>query len=119
MAKRKHDPLAQEAGSSMPDAGRETGEPVELATVSVETAPPEVPFELGTWKGLTQWRCRQCPWDTLNGAEAVLAHIQEVHQPPLRPPSPPLIAIADRWGHEVRPAAPGPQDRVSHSAEEE
>ena len=94
----------------------ETGEPIphgmrgaiEPATVSPETAAPEasvpeLPFELGTWKGLRQWRCRRCPWDTLAGEEALRAHIQEVHEPPMQPPSPPLVAVSDRWGREVRP----------------
>ncbi len=111
MAKRKH----------------EASEPIDPAAVSVETGTPEPLFELGTWKGRTQWRCRRCPWDTLAGEAAMLAHIQNVHEPPLRPPSPPLVAVADRWGREVPPAAPtaadvdsaDEQDRGSRPAEEE
>lgn len=89
----------------------ETGELTEPPTVSTETAPEseasvaaEQPaFDLATWKGFPQWCCRRCAWDTLAGEEAILAHMQEVHEPPLRPPSPPLVAVSDRWGREVRP----------------
>jgi len=89
---------------------------IEPATVSTETAPESVSqgyieagvaaepaFDMATWKGFPQWRCRRCAWDTLAGEEAILAHLQEVHEPPLRPPSPPLVAVSDRWGREVRP----------------
>lgn len=63
----------------------------------------DLPYQLGTWHGLQQWRCRLCPWDTLAGEEALLAHVREVHEPPLRPPSPPLVLVADRWGRELQP----------------
>jgi len=115
-----------ETGEEIP-SGTRTGA-IEPATVSRETTLESVPygmqsampqghdvdieaagaaepsaFEPGTWKGFPQWRCRRCAWDTLAGEEAILAHILEVHEPPLRPPSPPLVAVSDRWGREVRP----------------
>lgn len=36
-------------------------------------------WDMGVWKGLSQWRCRLCRWDTLDGEEAMLKHIAEVH----------------------------------------
>jgi len=115
MTKRRSEP-----GEPIPSGMRSAIEP---ATVSTETAPESVPqgyteaggaaeqsdFDLATWKGFPQWRCRRCAWDTLAGKEAILAHIQEVHEPPLRPASPPLVAVSDRWGRVVR--EPAPQER--------
>jgi hypothetical protein len=29
------------------------------------TDEPELPYLLGTWHGMTQYRCRECPFDAL------------------------------------------------------
>ena len=46
-------------------------------------------YTVGTWAGLTQWRCSQCPWDTLESEKAMIAHWRQSHAPP--PPVPTLI----------------------------
>ena len=63
-------------------------------------------FMLGKWGEFTQWRCRFCPWDTLDGEAAMLEHYESVHKPPI-PAKPPIsaatsILIADRFGNPVR-----------------
>lgn len=41
-------------------------------------------FTVGTWKGLPQWRCNRCRWDTLASEEEMRAHIRERHAPRVR-----------------------------------
>jgi hypothetical protein len=36
-------------------------------------------YEEGSWKGLPQWKCRLCLWDTLEGEAAVRAHVTRRH----------------------------------------
>lgn len=56
----------------------------------------ELPYTVGWWKGFRQWRCKLCPWDTLESEAAMLEHIAAVHKPP---PSP--ILIADKRGRVI------------------
>jgi hypothetical protein len=94
----------------------EISEPAEAASVSTETAAPGLAFDLGTWKGLPQWRCRLCPFDTVAGEGAMRAHIEKVHEPPRAQAQRPLVAVFDRYGREVRPAVaapPGPAESES------
>lgn len=35
---------------------------------------PELPYRLGTWHGMTQYRCPQCPFDALEET-TILEHI--------------------------------------------
>jgi hypothetical protein len=58
----------------------------------------EQPFEIGAWKGHTQWRCKLCPWDTLDGEEAMLAHVATCHTPQAPRPT---VLVADRRGRPV------------------
>lgn len=60
-------------------------------------------FTMGSWKGLPQWRCVLCPWDTLDGEAAMLAHYQANHAPPPPPPAPVLIQAYDRFGNPIGP----------------
>jgi hypothetical protein len=51
------------------------------------------PYTLGSWKGITQYRCKRCPFDTLN-LEDMQAHINARHAPaPSR--------IVDRFGNQL------------------
>ena len=70
---------------------------------------PELPYLLGTWHGMTQYRCPQCPFDALE-EEAIIEHIAshwveteaadlETAREQLRPPGSGLIAVADRNGN--------------------
>jgi len=63
---------------------------------------PENPyFTMGSWNGFPQWKCKQCPWDTLDGEGALMEHYAERHGPPPEPPKPVIIPIYDRWGNQV------------------
>ncbi len=67
-----------------------------------EAAEEENPyFTLGSWKGMPQWKCRFCPWDTLEGEGALMEHVVTVHgagEPERRPGG---ILVADRYGNAV------------------
>jgi hypothetical protein len=65
-----------------------------------ESAAPAVdddaPYTTGEWGGMTQWKCKLCPWDTLKGEAAMLEHIATKH----KPPAPKLsILVADKYGN--------------------
>lgn len=49
------------------------------------TSPPEVAespiYRMGSWKGLPQWQCRFCQWDTVESAEVMLLHYATTHGP--------------------------------------
>lgn len=69
--------------------------------LSEETSAPqqgdeELPYTVGWWKGFRQWRCKQCPWDTLESEAAMLEHIATVHAPPK-----PRVYVADKSGREI------------------
>jgi hypothetical protein len=50
-----------------------------------QAPPPDEPpavepdYTIGEWAGLTQWRCRYCSFDTLEGIGEMLDHLQETH----------------------------------------
>ena len=53
------------------------------------------------WRGLEQWTCIICQWDTLRGLEAARQHAQDCprcHPPMVAQPSP-TIVVADKHGH--------------------
>lgn len=67
----------------------------------------EVPlYTTNTWNGLPRWACTQCPWDTLDGEEAMLEHIAEAHTPP-PPVVSRIIPVYDRFGNLVNPEVLG------------
>lgn len=69
--------------------------------------PAETPlFTTGTWNGLSRWACTQCPWDTLDGEDAMLEHVAEAHTPAPAPVSR-IIPVYDRYGNLVNPEAVG------------
>lgn len=52
----------------------------EMGAVALEASDDSgQPFILGTWEGLTQWRCRFCAWDTLEGEAKALEHYISRH----------------------------------------
>ncbi len=70
----------------------------------------ELPYTLGTWRTLTTYKCRYCPFDSTEEA-VTQAHYQERHAPRPRDPQPlqPAgIAIADKSGREVWPGGGEP-----------
>lgn len=87
--------------AGVPKAAEELPEAVSVAEgEKITEIPPssaqEALWTIGTWRGRTQWQCRQCAWDTLEGEAKMLAHIKAAHRPP---PSP--ILIADKRGKQI------------------
>ena len=70
-------------------------------TELVEPPPPPAPFRVTAWNGLPLWECARCAFDTLEGEEAMLAHIAGRHESPPEPPAPRLVQVYDRWGNPV------------------
>lgn len=59
-------------------------------------------FTLRSWKGMPQWCCNLCGWDTLRGEAEMMAHYESAHVPkPI--PHTPLVLTADRFGNPVVP----------------
>ncbi len=71
---------------------------------------PRLPWTMGTWAGLAQWRCRVCPFDALSEAEMVAhvaAHVAARSETGLsvsmEPPAGPSgVLVADKYGNERR-----------------
>jgi hypothetical protein len=59
----------------------------------------ELPFELGKWQNFEQWRCKLCPFDTLEGEDEFWLHYAQAHEP--KPQSAPIIQIYGRSGRPV------------------
>jgi len=57
-------------------------------------------YELGSWKGLKQYKCKLCPYDTLHENE-IIKHIQERHLPKPKPKVKKVLPIYDRFGNLV------------------
>ncbi|MGE5553297.1 MAG: hypothetical protein ACM3XZ_05160 [Betaproteobacteria bacterium] len=56
-------------------------------------------YDLGQWNGLPQYRCRLCPFDTLDEA-AMKRHIEERHT--VRPATVPVeVPLLDRFGNPI------------------
>ena len=62
-----------------------------------EPMTPELPWVVGMWGGFTQWRCRLCPWDTLEGEDAMLEHVAARHG--VVEKSPALVQAYDARGN--------------------
>ncbi len=68
--------------------------------VVVEVTPSaaeELPWTELRWHGLPMLRCRLCPYDTLEGVEAMIEHIEARHAP--EPPPQPLVQAYDASGN--------------------
>jgi len=59
----------------------------------------ESPFTKGKWQNFDQWRCRLCPFDTLEGEDEFWLHYAQKHGP--QPEPAPIIQIYDRSGRPV------------------
>jgi len=68
-------------------------------TVTAPVEEPEQLFTVGRWGAYVRWQCRLCPWDTLDGEEAMLEHIQARHGPPPAPAA--VIQVYDASGRPV------------------
>lgn len=73
----------------------------------VETQPQELPmteelpYILGRWGGYTQWKCRYCPWDTLEGEQALIDHFTVTHNQPAENQHSSILLVADRFGNPI------------------
>ncbi len=66
-------------------------------------------FTMGKWKDLDLWQCNKCQFNTLEGKEVILAHLESVHFPPPKPPPSPESQVlrVTRFGRDVlRPDEP-------------
>lgn len=84
----------QETGpSELKESGPE--EPVEETV----TAPEH--WRVTVWGVLPRWACSYCPFDTLDGEEAMAEHYRAEHAPPPLVVAPSLVQVYDRWGNPV------------------
>lgn len=73
----------------------------ETAVVPAPAAAEPALWTLGAWGEFVQWQCVLCPWDTLDGEEAMRAHYVTVHAPPPPAAPAPTVLRADRFGNPV------------------
>ena len=92
MTKKKTDPIEQPATNEQPADN------------------PNGIFTLGSWRGMTQWRCSACAFDTLNGESEIFKHYFERHvAKPAEKPA--LIQSFDKRGKPITPP-PGKNSTV-------
>ena len=67
----------------------------------------EVRYTIGSWKGIVQYRCTKCPFDTVDGEAAMVEHIRTAHAPP---PEPRMVELplVDRYGNPMQVEVPEP-----------
>lgn len=68
-------------------------------SVADEPSAPESRWQTAEWSFYTLWRCVLCPFDTLEGEEAMLEHWQSAHEHPTEISAPSTIPIYDRRGN--------------------
>lgn len=68
----------------------------------VEDLDEQVAWVVGQWGAMTQWRCALCPFDTLDGEQAMIEHYVTTHVQPAAAAESPLM-LADRFGNPVKP----------------
>lgn len=79
----------------------EAADPEDVGDKAAGGGVDALPYTMGTWNGLDQWKCRYCRWDTLEGEAAVMAHYQGAHAP--KPPRTRVVALplVDRFGNVI------------------
>jgi hypothetical protein len=77
--------------------GLDDGDPAEI----VEGPEGQILYVVGAWNGLPHYRCELCPFDTLDGEEAMVAHYLAMHAPPAPPVPVTIIQVYDRYGNPV------------------
>lgn len=82
--------------ASPEEVPKDTKVKMELVAPPEEAPKEKQLYTMGTWRGMRQWKCKLCPWDTLEGEAKMLEHIASAHKPP---PSP--ILIADKGGRQI------------------
>lgn len=79
----------------------ESEQTAEVVFAADEQADPGLLWTMGQWSEFSQWSCVFCPFDTLDGEEAILAHYLAEHAPPAPVVAPPMIQVYDRYGNPV------------------
>ncbi len=74
-----------------------------MAKKAEKTEPEELPFVLGKWQDLDQWRCKLCPFDTLEGEDAYWLHFARQHAAAPEPEPAPEVQQYDRFGNPIEP----------------
>lgn len=75
-------------------------EQVEPEKPEEKAAPVEdLPYELHKWKEFTQWQCKLCPYDTLEGESVFWLHYATVHAPVVPAP---VIQIYNVFDNPVK-----------------
>lgn len=74
---------------------------VRAAEVKAEPLAEPARYRVSSWNGIRRLECVLCPFDTLDGEEAMDAHYLERHGPPPPPPKPPTPPIYDRFGNRL------------------
>ena len=68
-------------------------------SVADDPGASESRWETGEWSFYPLWRCVLCPFDTLEGEEAMLEHWLSAHEHPAEIPPTSTIPIYDRRGN--------------------
>ena len=75
-----------------------------MAKKAEKNGEEELPFELGKWQSFDQWRCKLCPYDTLEGEDAYWLHYARAHAAAPEPEPAPAVQQYDRFGNPIEPA---------------
>lgn len=73
----------------------------EVAEVKAEPLAEPARYRVSSWNGFRRLECVLCPFDTLDGEEAMDAHYVERHGPPPPPPKPPVLRLYDRFNNPL------------------
>jgi len=68
-------------------------------SVGGDPSAAESRWETGEWSFFPIWRCVLCPFDTLEGEEAMLEHWHSAHEHPAPVVTPSVIQVYDHRGN--------------------
>lgn len=101
MAKKKPAPVNEYLVEINPDDVQVFMPDDAIPAAPVSTESSDQPFELGQWHGISQYRCKLCQFDTLEGEADFWEHYASRHAQ-RQPETPkPTIFVANRYGNEV------------------
>lgn len=83
----------------------------DIAQITQEVESPF--YTLGKWGNYDRWQCNFCPWDTLEGEAALMAHYRAHHAPPPTPEPQDAQPVFDRFGNLITPAI-GPAEESDY-----
>jgi len=93
MAKKQEDPGGEK--------NTEDSQAAKVSAAAPARKTEEPGFEIGQWRGMKQWRCRHCAFDTLDGEAAMRQHLM-AHAPPSEPVGS-VVPMYNRQGHRIPP----------------